>query len=89
VKVTLIVHEAPAARLAGSVPQAFVSEKSPALAPTNPMLEMLNAVDSLLCKVKVAGLLGVLTATLPNLYEVGASVTSATPVPHSARLSVL
>jgi hypothetical protein len=53
------------------------------------MLEMLSAPDSLLCKVKFFGVLGVPVATLPKLYEAGVSVASATPVPLSDEVSVL
>jgi hypothetical protein len=87
VKVTLMLHEVPAAKLVGRVPQVFVCEKSPALAPVNPMLPMLTGVNSLLCKVKFTALLGMLRATLPKLYEPGVSVTSATPVPLSDEVS--
>jgi len=58
------MQEACEARL---LPQVLVCAKSPALVPVNPMLEMLSAINSLLYKVRLAGLLGVLRATLPRL----------------------
>jgi hypothetical protein len=88
VNLTLIVHEPPAARLAGSVPQVLVCEKSPALAPVNPMLEMFSATNSLFWRVKLFRLLAVFTATLLKLAAVGVSVTSATPFPLSEQVSV-
>ena len=81
-----MVQEACEARL---LPHVLVCEKSPALLPVNPMLEMLSVVNSLLYKVKFCGLLGMLMATLPRLTEAGASSTSTTPVPLSAEVSVL
>ena len=81
----MMVHEVREARL---LPQVLVCEKSPALVPVNPMLEMLSTVDSLLYKVKFCGLLGVLIATLPKLTEAGASSTSTTPVPLNDEVSV-
>ena len=86
VKVTLMVHEVDEARL---LPQVLVCAKSPALAPVNPMLEMLSATASLFNRVKVLTLLAVLTATLPKLAEASVSVASAMPVPLSAEVSVL
>lgn len=81
VNVTLMVHEAPAAKLAGSVPHVFVCEKSPALWPVNPMLRMLKAVNSLFCRVNFPPLLPVLMATPPKPTEGGVSVAGARPVP--------
>jgi hypothetical protein len=51
--------------------------------------EMLSVVNSLLRKVKVCALLGVLIATLPKSRVAGASVASATPVPVSEEVRVL
>ena len=86
VNVTLMVHEADEARL---LPQVLLCEKSPALAPVNPMLEMLSATASLFNKVKVLTLLAVLTATWPRPVEAGVSVASAMLVPLSAEATVL
>ena len=88
VKVTLRVHEVPAAKLVGRVPQVLLWEKSAELAPVNPMLEMFS-VNRLFHKVKVSALLGVLMATLRKLLEVGVSAASTTPLPQSGEVSVL
>jgi hypothetical protein len=45
VNVTLMVHELVGPRLIEGVPQVLVCEKSPALAPVNPMLEMFSVAD--------------------------------------------
>jgi len=80
-----MVHEVREAKL---LPHVLVCEKSPALAPVNPTLEMLSAVNSLLYRVKFCGLPGAPMATLPRLTEVGASSTSTTPVPLNDEVSV-
>jgi hypothetical protein len=87
VNVTLMVHELPASKLVGRLPQVFVCAKSPALAPVKVMLEMFSVVNSLFCKVSFLALLGVPVATLPKLADAGVSVTATTPVPLSAEVS--
>jgi hypothetical protein len=46
VKVTLMVHDFPAAKVVGRAPQLFVWEKSPALAPVIVMPGTLSGVNS-------------------------------------------
>jgi hypothetical protein len=66
--------------------QLLVSLKSGLL---SVIREILTAPDWLFVRVKFTGLPVVWMATLPKLYEAGASVAAGTPVPLSDALSVL
>ena len=75
VKVTLIVHDALAARL---VPQALVSEKSPLIV----MLEIARLAPPELLRVTLCGLLLVPNACDANVKDIGDRlIVAAVPVP--------
>ncbi len=61
VKVTLMVQEAPAARVLDPVGQVLVWAKSPLLVPLKPMLLMVKAALPLLVNVTACAVLVVLT----------------------------
>src|SRR5207249_4739449 len=68
VKVTLIVHCAPAAT---EVPQLLVCPKSPLLAPVMAMLEMFNVAEPMLLRVTACAALVVPTISFGNPSEDG------------------
>jgi len=83
VKVTLILHAAPAATLD---PQLLVCEKSLGFAPARARLLMLKASLPVLVRVAVRVPLVVLTGWLPNERLLGERLTVATtPVPERGR----
>ena len=77
-KVTVIVHFAPAAR---ELPQVLVWAKSPGLAPLRPIALMLSDVVKLLVTVTFFAALVVPTFTVPNDQDEGSTVTGSLPMP--------
>src|SRR5438874_2124413 len=76
VKVTLTVHEAPAASVLGLIGQLLVWAKSLALVPVSPMLVMVRAPVPLLVSVTVWAALLVPTAWFAKLTLVGLRLTA-------------
>jgi len=82
VKVTVIVHEAPAASVD---PQVVVRAKSPALVPVMLVPLMVNEADPVLVRVTVRGALVVPTAWAAKTSVEGFSETAAAPDASAAR----
>jgi len=83
VKVTLIMQFALAASIAGSVPQVFVSAKSPEV----PIVLIVRGPVPVFVSVTVCAELGVFSNWLPKVRVVGASITAGAgfaPIPLSA-----
>ena len=80
-KVTLTLHEAPAATLE---PQVLVWEKSPLIA----MLVMMSVALPVFVSVKLCGLLLVPTACEANAKDAGETLAAGPPEPVPVRLTV-
>jgi len=74
-KVTVIVHDSPAAKVEGASGQSFVCSKSAALAPVTAMLEIVNGPVRLLVKVAIPKLLGVPRSWSPKASSFGCTST--------------
>ena len=80
-KVTLTLHETPAAKLDA---QVLVWEKSPLIA----MLVMVSGAVPVLARVKLCGSLLVPTACEAKVKDAGERLTAGVPVPVPVRLTV-